>query len=295
VTTGDFNGDGRPDVAAVNNGSGDVAVLLGDGQGRFGAASGSPFSSGGTRPAGIAAGDYNGDGKLDVVAINSSSGDLSVLLGDGRGGLHPASGSPFSTGGFRPVSAAVGDFNGDRKLDAAIAHQSGDLSVLLGDGRGRVAPAAGSPFVTGGFHPASVADGDFNGDGQIDVTVAHTSGDVSLLLNAGLTPSSSCRILGRSARVTRGGVARIRVKCPIKLSGTVSVLKGRKLTLGHKRFRVTRARKAKTVHVKLSAKGRRLVASRKRLKVNVSATVTPPGLGKAARTKTTKVITLRRR
>ena len=105
VTTGDFNGDGRPDIAAVNNGSGDVAVLLGDGQGRFGAASGSPFSSGGTRPVGIAGGDYNGDGKLDVVAINSSSGDLSVLLGDGRGGLHPASGSPFSTGGFRPVSA----------------------------------------------------------------------------------------------------------------------------------------------------------------------------------------------
>jgi FG-GAP-like repeat len=295
VTTGDFNGDGRPDVAAVNNGSGDVAVLLGDGQGRFGAGPGSPFSTGGTRPVAISSGDYNGDGKLDAVAVNNSSGDMSLLLGDARGGLRAASGSPFSTGGFRPLSVAVGDFNGDRRLDAAVVHQSGDLAILLGNGRGAFDPAAGSPFVTGGFHPASVANGDFNGDGRLDVTIAHTSGDVSLLLNAGLTTSSSCRILGRSARVSRSGVARIRVKCPVKLSGTLALQKGRKLTVGRKRFKITRAKRAKTVRVKLSGKGRRLVVRRKRLKVNATATATPPGLGKAGRTKTTKVITLRRR
>ena len=295
VTTGDFNGDGKPDIAAVNNGSGDVQVLLGDGQGRFGGAPGSPFNTGGTRPLAIASGDYNGDGKLDAVAVNNSSGDISVLLGDGRGVLRGASGSPFSTGGFRPLSVVVGDFNGDRRLDAAVVHQSGDLSILLGNGRGVFDPAAGSPFVTGGFHPASVADGDFNGDGQLDVTVAHTSGDVSLLLNAGLTASSTCRILGRSAKVSRSGIARIRVKCPVKLSGTLLLQKGRKQTLGRKRFRITRAKRAKTVRVKLSGKGRRLVVRRKRLKVNASATVTPPGLGKAARTKTTKVITLKHR
>ena len=114
-----------------------------------------------------------------------------MLLNDGRGQLRRASGSPSATGGFRPQALALGDFNSDRRLDAAVVHQSGDVGVLLGDGRGVVNSAAGSPFVTGGFHPVSIAVGEFNGDGQLDATVSHTSRRPLLSLEAKIRSSGA--------------------------------------------------------------------------------------------------------
>src|SRR5205807_548270 len=111
VALGDFNGDGKPDLATANNGSANVSVLLGDGSGTFGASTGFPA---GDHPDGIAAGDFNGDGKLDLATANAASGDVSVLLGNGSGGFGaPAS---FGVGSF-PTAVAVGDFNRDGRLD----------------------------------------------------------------------------------------------------------------------------------------------------------------------------------
>src|SRR5205085_10059268 len=127
VGLGDFNGDGRPDVAVANNSSGDVSVLLGVGAGRLVRAPGSPFSTGGYRPVALAVGDFNRDGRLDVTVANDSSGDQSLLLGDGQGRLSPAPGSPFAIDAYRPWSTTVGDFNNDGKLDVAtVNHSSGD-------------------------------------------------------------------------------------------------------------------------------------------------------------------------
>jgi hypothetical protein len=90
--------------------------------------------------------DVNGDGKFDLVVANERGGDASVLLGDGNGGFSPVRGSPFPAG-HSPNDLAAGDFNRDGRLDLAIAnHDKQRLTVLLGDGRGRFAPAPNSPF-----------------------------------------------------------------------------------------------------------------------------------------------------
>jgi FG-GAP-like repeat/FG-GAP repeat len=172
--------------------------LLGLGAAQAGAAGftpalGSPFATGGASPFFVAVGDFNGDNKPDVAVGNGGSANVSVLLGDGSGGLSPAPGSPFASGVFGPESVAVGDFNGDNKPDVAVANGNGTVSVLLGDGSGGLSPAPGSPFASGGSFPEGVAVADFNGDNKPDVSVANDGSDtVSVLLgdaSGGLSPA----------------------------------------------------------------------------------------------------------
>ncbi len=116
VTTGDFNGDGKLDLATANPNSNNVSVLLGSGTGGFSAAI--SFSVG-TRPFSVTTGDFNGDGKLDLATANYESNNVSVLLGNGTGGFIAA--ISFSAG-TSPFSVTAGDFNGDGKLDLATAN-----------------------------------------------------------------------------------------------------------------------------------------------------------------------------
>jgi len=126
VVVGDFNRDGKLDIATADHGFAAVSVLLGNGDGTFGAATTFPT---GTAPFTIVAGDFNGDGKLDLATSNTGSNDVSVLFGDGAGGfsapVNYATGSTAS-------SVAVADFNGDGKPDLVVANtNSGNVSVLL--------------------------------------------------------------------------------------------------------------------------------------------------------------------
>src|SRR5437773_8612290 len=82
VAMGDFNGDGRPDLAVLNRVSQDVSVLLGNGDGTFGAQT--RFAAG-SYPYSVAVGDFNGDGRPDLAVANYLSNDVSVLLGKGDG------------------------------------------------------------------------------------------------------------------------------------------------------------------------------------------------------------------
>jgi uncharacterized protein (DUF2141 family) len=156
----------------------------------------------GSYPYGVAVGDFNGDGKLDLVVANKcgndqscgSPGTVSILLGDGKGDFTLTS-SPAT--GYRPSWVAVGDFNGDGKLDLAVANScgndpscqsSGTVSILLGDGLGNFTLVS-SPAID--LQPAYVAVGDFNGDGKLDLAVASPNpaypqpGAVSVLLGDG--------------------------------------------------------------------------------------------------------------
>src|SRR6266852_2860168 len=169
VAIGDFNGDGKLDLAVANSSSrsNTVSVLLGNGDGSFQPQT--TFATGST-PTSVAIGDFNGDGKLDLAVANANSANVSVLLGNGDGSFQAQ--TTFATG-FIPESVAIGDFNGDGKLDLAVAN-GGDnnVSVLLGNGDGSF--QAQTTFATG-TNPQSVAIGDFNGDGERDLAVANNA------------------------------------------------------------------------------------------------------------------------
>jgi FG-GAP-like repeat/FG-GAP repeat len=178
VVTGDFNGDGKLDLAVANTG---VSILLGNGNGTF-----RPHVdyTTGNGPASVAVGDFNSDGKLDLVVANNG-GDVSILLGNGNGTFRPH--VDYTTGNS-PASVAVGDFNGDGKLDLAVANSGAsngisNVSVLLGKGDGTFDAAVN---YSAGFGANSVAVGDFNRDGRLDLVVSNFgTGNVIVLLGKG--------------------------------------------------------------------------------------------------------------
>ncbi len=123
VAIGDFNGDGKPDLAVANGGA---DVLLGNGDGTFHERVQFPTDS---SPDAIAVSDLYGDGKLDLVVANQASNNVSVLLGRGDGTFETE--MPFATG-MTPQDVAIGDLDGDGRPDLAVANaNSGSVSVLL--------------------------------------------------------------------------------------------------------------------------------------------------------------------
>ena len=178
VAVGDFDQDGRLDLAVANEGSFTVSILLGNGDGTF-HASDSPSFAAHLHPAFVAVGHFNADGFLDLVVVNEFSDDVSILLGNGNGTFRSV--VNYAVVGTGSTGAAVGDFNRDGKIDLAVASYNSNISVLLGNGDGTFQPAI---FYPAGAGPYSVAVGDFNGDGKPDLAVAnYTSNNVSVLLN----------------------------------------------------------------------------------------------------------------
>jgi hypothetical protein len=177
VVMGDFNRDGKLDLAVANEFSNTVSIRLGNGTGGFGAATNFAVLS---NPIAVAIGDVNGDGKLDLAVVNDGNNTVSILLGDGTG----AFGTPtnFTVGG-NPQSVAIGDVNGDGKLDVAVANLQGTVGILLGTGTG--AFGAATTFALG-TAPYYVAIGDLNGDGKPDLATANCGDNsISVLLGTG--------------------------------------------------------------------------------------------------------------
>jgi hypothetical protein len=181
MAVGDFNGDGKPDLAIANYADNTVTILLGNGDGTFTAAASSPAT--GLNPISLTVGDFNGDGIADLAVVNNGDDTLRVLLGNGDG-TFTATGSAISTG-QNPLAVAVGDFNEDGIADLAVANYSDNtVTVLLGNGDGTFTPTASSPATGSG--PSYIAVGDFNNDGIPDLAVANnTSNTVTVLLGQG--------------------------------------------------------------------------------------------------------------
>ncbi len=125
ITVGDFNGDGKDDLATANSFDNNVSILLGDGSGGF---TQTTFAVG-TWPTAVKVGDFNADGNEDLATANELDETVSVLLGDGSGSF--ASPATFDVGSS-PYLLNVGDFNEDGKDDLVTTNfSSNNLSVLL--------------------------------------------------------------------------------------------------------------------------------------------------------------------
>jgi Bacterial Ig-like domain (group 3)/MBG domain/FG-GAP-like repeat len=156
---GDVNGDGNLDLVVANPLSNGISVLLGKGDGTFGAPTGYPA---GTWPNGrIVVADFNGDGKPDIAVANQTSNNVSILLNNGNGTFTAGASYANFPSAFSVVAA---DFNGDGKLDLAVA-ASTNSPVLLGNGDGTFTRAPASAAVS--YYGVAVAD--MNGDGKPDL------------------------------------------------------------------------------------------------------------------------------
>jgi uncharacterized protein (TIGR03437 family) len=175
VAVGDFNKDGKLDLAIANRGDledstidvGSVLVFLGLGNGSFQSPTSYPA---GMNPTFVTAADVNGDGAQDLVVAAHAPNfvfKVAVLLGIGNGTFGPA--TTFTTG-YGPALIAVADLNGDGKPDLAIAHCCGspDVTIMLGNGDGTFQPDIHLPAAVSS---PSLAVADLNGDGKPDLVI----------------------------------------------------------------------------------------------------------------------------
>jgi hypothetical protein len=208
IAVADLNGDGKPDLVVADwcatsaCTSGNVAVLLGNGDGTFQTAV--SYGSGGLYADWVVVADLRGNGNLDLIVANCGSvlnnicvgtnGGVGVLLGNGDGTFQPPV-SYAQTFGVAAVAAA--DVDADGKLDLLIATNCGSgksytgcVGVLSGKGDGTFAIPL--TYSSGGYSPNAIAVGDVNGDGKPDLVVAHCgtvascgAGNVGVLLGNG--------------------------------------------------------------------------------------------------------------
>jgi len=183
LALGDLNNDGHLDIALANGG-GTLATRFGDGAGGFG-----PLKSYAAGPPdALTIADFNGDGLRDVAAASSQANVVSILLGKGHGLLGNKTDIPA---GPLPIDLVHGDFDGDGLLDLAVADQTsgsfgpGKLAFLRGHGDGTFSAPV---LYNAGIEADSLAQGDFDHDGDLDLAVAvnlDVFGSVAILLNNG--------------------------------------------------------------------------------------------------------------
>jgi hypothetical protein len=183
------------DLVVANSTSNTVSVLLGNNDGTFTEASGSPFAVG-KQPSAIVIADFNGDGNLDFAVANKGDNSISVFQGNGSGGFTLFPKSPFllpniaastETG---PVAMVTANFRNQGKPDLAVVNEtSNSVSILLSSGDntfdGTFSQATNSPIAVGKT-PVAIAAGDFNGDAVPDLAVVNQADNsVTILLSNG--------------------------------------------------------------------------------------------------------------
>ena len=171
IAVADMNHDGNLDLVIANHQSPYIRILLGDGQGGFQPAPGSPFDvHSNPHPHGVAVGAFSGGANLDVVTDSWGNNQIELLRGDGKGGLMLP--GRFFRVGRRPYERLrSADFNKDGLPDVVTTNLDDDtVTILLSDRKGGFREAPRSPDPAGG-KPWQVAIDDFNKDGNADLAI----------------------------------------------------------------------------------------------------------------------------
>ncbi len=170
LAIGDFNNDGRQDLAVGEESPNSVAVLTGLGEGTFAPAT---HSAVGTEPRDLAVADFNGDGNEDIAAVGGDDNLLSILRGNGNGTFQATLDTVLSDQG---LAVGVGDFDGNGIADLAISQDDDSVTARFGNGN---ATFVAGPDLATGPQPESLAVGDFDGDGDEDVATGDTNGQAA--------------------------------------------------------------------------------------------------------------------